>query len=212
MKKRNISRLVTAGRKIYLEYSNNPNGGGTGTTVSDDVTAFTFELNIDKVDKDGNALDGAGFTLYKKAEDGEGNTEDGYVKVGDEVSGGSSFTFTGLAVGDYKIVESTTPDGYNTMEDLEFSIVAESTEDADGNAYVTGLKIVAQGGTLESDMLKGWTADKDMGELSTDIANYRGSELPSTGRMGTAVFYVVGGCIMAAVCFVLVKRRKSCAE
>lgn len=189
----------------YLEYSNNPNGEGTGTTVSDDVTAFTFELGFGKVDKDGNALAGAGFTLYKK-------TADGYVQFGDEVTGGTDFSFGGLAVGDYKLVESTTPDGYNTMEDLEFSVVADSMEDADGNAYVTGLKIVAQGGTLESDILEGWTADTDTGMLSADIANYRGSELPSTGGMGTMMFYVVGGCIMAAVCFVLVKRKEQCAE
>lgn len=196
----------------WLEYSNNPNGEGTGTTVSDDVTAFTFTMDIDKVDKDGNELAGAGFTLYKKAENGETDTEDGYVKIGDEVTGGSSFTFTGLAVGDYKLVESTTPDGYNTMEDLEFSVVADSTEDADGNAYVTGLKIVVQGGTLDSDMIEGWTADTDTGMLSADIANYRGSELPSTGGMGTATFYVTGGCIMAMVCFMLVKRKEKYAE
>ena len=189
----------------YLEYSNNPNGEGTGTTVSDDVTAFTFELNIDKVDKDGNALAGAGFTLYKK-------TADGYVQFGDEVTGGTDFSFGGLAVGDYKLVESTTPDGYNTMEDLEFSVVADSMEDADGNAYVTGLKIIAQGGTLDSNMIEGWTADTDTGMLSADIANYRGSELPSTGGMGTMMFYVVGGCIMAVVCFILVKRKEQCAK
>jgi len=189
----------------YLEYSNNPNGEGTGTTVSDDVTAFTFELGFDKVDKDGNALAGAGFTLYKK-------TADGYVQFGDEVTGGTDFSFGGLAVGDYKLVESTTPDGYNTMEDLEFSVVADSMEDANGNAYVTGLKIVAQGGTLESNILEGWTADTDTGILSADIANYRGSELPSTGGMGTMMFYTAGGCIMAVVCFVLVKRKEQCAE
>lgn len=134
------------------------------------------------------------------------------MKVGDEISGGSSFTFTGLAVGGYKLVETTTPDGYNTMDDLKFSIVADSMEDADGNAYVTGLKIVAQGGTLESDMLAGWMSDKDTGILSTDIANYRGSELPSTGGMGTMMFYATGGCIMAAVCFMLVKRKGQYAE
>lgn len=192
----------------YLEYSNNPNGEGTGMTVSDDVTVFTFTMDIDKVDKDGNALDGAGFTLYKKAEDGEGNTEDGYVKVGDEITGGSSFEFTGLAVGDYKLVESTTPDGYNTMADLEFTVVADSTEDTDGDAYVTGLKIVAQGGTLDSDMIEGWTADTDTGILTADIANYKGSELPSTGGMGTVMFYAAGGCIIAVVCIILVKKRK----
>ena len=65
---------------------------------------------------------------------------------------------------------------------------------------------------MESDMFTGWTADRDNGILSADIANYKGSELPSTGGMGTMVFYAAGGCIVAAVCFMLVKKKEKCTE
>lgn len=71
------------------------------------------------------------------------------MKIRDKVSGGTSFSFTGLAAGDYKLVESTTPDGYNTMEDLEFSIAADSAKDSGGNTHVTGLKIMVQGWTVD---------------------------------------------------------------
>lgn len=175
-----------------------------GTTVSDEVTAFTFTVEFDKVDgKSGDALDGAGFTLYKK------NDNDGsYSVIRDEVKGNTAFSFSGLGAGDYKLVESTTPDGYNTMEDLEFSIVADSKEDADGNAYVTVLKIVSQGSDLNGEMIDGWQASVDTGILNSDIANFKGSELPSTGGIGTNVFYAVGGVIVFAVCIVLIRKRK----
>lgn len=130
----------------FLEYSNNPNGQGTGTSVPDDVTVFTFQVGIDK---EGSPLEGAGFTLYRKAGADDPNAVDGYVKIRDKVSGGTSFSFTGLAAGDYKLVESTTPDGYNTMEDLEFSIAADSAKDSGGNTHVTGLKIMVQGWTVD---------------------------------------------------------------
>lgn len=76
------------------------------------------------------------------------------------------------------------------------------------NAYSVYGGIVAQGGTLESDMLTGWAADTDTGILSAGITNYKGSGLPSTGGMGTVMFYVTGGVIVLAVCIVFVKKRR----
>lgn len=193
----------------FLQYSNNPNTDQMGKTVSDDVTAFTFVLDINKVDKDGNALEGAGFTLYKKTNADGTEANGGYEKFGDEIKGVTEFTFDGLGVGDYKLVESTTPDGYNTMEDLEFSIVADGAENTDGIAALNGLKIVTQGSTLETGvMLEQWTADLGTGVLSTNITNFKGAELPSTGGIGTTAFYVVGGCIVGTVCIVLIRQRK----
>lgn len=98
------------------------------------------------------------------------------------------------------------------MENIEFSIAADSAEDSGGNAHVTGLKIVVQGGTVDGDMLTGRTSDADSGLLSAGIVNYRGSELPSTGGMGTTMFYMAGGCIADAVCFILMKRKECHAE
>ena len=186
----------------YLEYSNDPNGETTGMTVGDTITAFTFTVSFDKVDgRTGDPLEGAGFTLYKKDADGE------YTAVGAELTGTTSFNFSGLAAGDYKLVETTTPGGYNTMEDLEFTIVAESTEDADGNAHVTSLKIISQGGAVSDGNISGWVDAADTGVLSADVANFRGSELPSTGGMGTTLFYIAGGCIMLVAGILIVKNK-----
>ena len=186
----------------YLEYSNDPNGETTGRTVGDTITAFTFTVSFDKVDgRTGDPLEGAGFTLYKKDADGE------YTAVGAELTGTTSFNFSGLAAGDYKLVETTTPGGYNTMEDLEFTIAAESTEDADGNAHVTSLKIISKGGAVSDGNISGWVDAADTGVLSADVANFRGSELPSTGGMGTTLFYIAGGCIMLVAGILIVKNK-----
>lgn len=46
----------------------------------------------------------------------------------------------------------------------------------------------------------------------TEVENKTGSELPSTGGMGTTIFYVVGGLMMAAAVVILVAKKKVSAE
>ena len=183
--------------RAYLEYSNDPNSDGKGRTTADDVTAFTFTLQFEKTDKDGNPLSGAGFTLYKE----DGKTS---VPVGSEITGSTSFTFDGLPEGSYRLAETTTPDGYNTMEDLWFKIVAESTEDAAGNASVTSLRITGEDGAD----LSGWTVSKETGTISSDIVNYSGSQLPSTGGIGTYMFYIAGSAVMIIVGVIITAKKK----
>ena len=125
---------------MHITYSNNPNdeqGGENGKTPDDVVIVFTFKTVVNKVTKnpayvEGGSepeyipLKGAGFTLYKKNASGE------YVAVGSEVKGDEMTTFEwkGLDDGDYKISETTTPAGYNTIADIEFTICLLYTSDA----------------------------------------------------------------------------------
>ena len=189
--------------EAFLEYSNDPKGDGTGTTgpgVPDIVTVYTFELRFDKVDKNGNALEGAGFTLYKKNDAGE------FVPAGDEIKGLTRFSFKGLAAGEYKLVETTTPDGYNTMEDLYFNIVAEETES--GGETVKRISIEAPDGSP----LSGWTAIGADKAFESDIANYTGSTLPETGGAGTYLLYAAGVAVVITAGTVIAARKKADEE
>ena len=78
------------------------------------------QLIVNKIDNHEHALKGAGFTLYKK------NIQGNYVEIGTELKGEdmTTFTWTHLDDGDYKLVESTVPAGYNKMNDIIFSISA----------------------------------------------------------------------------------------
>ena len=99
--------------KMHLEFSNNPNdeqGGETGETPDDTVIVFTYKTVINKVDGENKPLTGAEFTLEKKVKDDE--AEGGYhwetitVVKNEE---GTTFTFSGLDDGDYRLTETTTP-------------------------------------------------------------------------------------------------------
>lgn len=185
--------------EMYLEYSNNPNdttGTETGKTPEDKVIVFTYKVIVNKVDKDANALPGAGFTLYKKNGAGE------YVAVGTEVKGTNmtTFTWSGLDDGDYKLVETTTPDGYNTIAPMEFTVSATHDTLSD-NPTLTQL----EGGNE-------FTGEVTAGTLITEVINLSGAELPSTGGMGTTYLYIIGGIIVAgAVAVIIIRRRMSAA-
>lgn len=185
-----------------LEYSNNPYGDGTGKTPWDKVIAFTYQLVANKVDKDGDPVVGAGFTLYKWS-----NEQDKYVAVGSEIKGVTTFNFKGIDAGKYKLVESTVPDGYTKAEDLVFTVVATyDTEDLEpkfGTLTIKdGNKVISEG---EGNV---FTVNLAAGSFTTNVVNLTGTTLPSTGGMGTTVFYVVGGGLMAVAVVLLVTKKR----
>ena len=202
---------------VKLEYSNNPNwtpeydnNGNpenpedtpTGETPEDKVIVFTYKVVVNKTDKAGNALQGAGFTLYKKNAAGE------YIAIGQELKGDTVTTFVWerLDDGDYKLVETTTPAGYNTIEDIFFTITAEHDALSD-NPALTNLSGDVTSGEAE------FTASEPDGSLTTDVVNQAGTTLPETGGMGTTLFYAIGGLLVAAAVVLLVtKKRMASAE
>lgn len=205
----------------YLEYSNNPNVSGegdtdnTGKSPTDYCVAFTYQTVIDKIDGITKApLTGAEFTLEKKLKDGTTKT----VQVVTALEG-TRFMFNGLDDGTYVLTESKVPDKYNGIEPITFTISA--TEDqTDGSEALTSLS--ADGGAsatftsgkvyLINDTTEPSGADK--GSVKTTIENLKGSSLPSTGGIGTTMFYVGGGVLVAGAGVILItkKRAKKDAE
>ena len=194
---------------VHLEYSNNLNQGGegdTGKTSENKVTVFTFQLNIDKKDEKNQPLKGAGFTLYKYDADAEGEEADKWSLVGTEIKGEdlTSFTWEGLDAGRYKLVESTTPSGYNTMEDIEFTITADLSNEP---ASVTALNVaVTENPNLAEQPVM--STDRDSGTISSTVVNESGAQLPSTGGIGTTIFYVVGGVLVVRAVVLLIAKRR----
>ena len=177
--------------EVYLEFSNNPYGDGTGNTETDKVTVFTYQLIINKTDSHGHALKGAGFTLYKKNLAGE------FVAIGEELKGDDMTTFNwkGLDDGDYKLEETTVPAGYNKMSDITFSISAVHSE-TDGEPQLISL----DGGQMGTGVV-------DTGAIVKDIVNNTGSVLPETGAMGTFLL-ISGGALLAALAVIFMVTRK----
>ena len=140
---------------------------------------------------------GAEFTLYKKV---NGNYEP-VTKVLSTENEGTTFTFTGLDDGEYKLKETKTPENYNTMDPIEFKIEATHDELKDDPKLNT-----LTGNKLSGEVL--FTTNPAEGTLETDVINYKGSELPETGGMGTTVLYAAGTLmILAAAAFLVMKKK-----
>lgn len=186
--------------KVYLTYSNNPRiNTSVGRTPESEVYVFTYQLNNTKHqdNENGPILPGAGFRLYsdaacnkeqeiklKQNEDGTYSRDFSDNAVGVEMKSAADGTFNvkGLDAGTYYLKETTTPTGFNTCPVTTVTI----------NAKHTGNNV---------ELLEG-------SSLKYDIVNNRGTTLPSTGGIGTTIFYVVGGGLMVAAIVLLVTKKR----
>lgn len=186
---------------VQLQYSNNPRPGEYwGTTPKSEVYVYTYQLNNTKraEKEDGTPLPGAGFRLYsneachdedeiklKMNDDGTYSRDFSTEGKGVEMISGQDgqFNVKGLDAGTYYLKETTPPSGYSACANKE--IVISATHN---------------GNHVELDSSK----------LSTTIINKKdgGITLPSTGGIGTTLFYVVGGGLMVAVIVLLVTKKR----
>ena len=189
---------------VNLTYSNNPNKGGegeTGKTPDDKNIVFTYKAVVNKVDQEQKTLAGAAFKLEKKNNQGVYNLVKSFTAGND-----TTFEFKGLDDGDYKLTETTTPAGYNTITPIEFTISADHDTTADEPA-LTRLSVTVTKGEAT------FTPDKDAGSLTTNVVNKKGSTLPETGGMGTTLLYAVGGVLVAlAAAYIIISKKHEKAE
>lgn len=187
--------------KVQLQYSNNPrNSAYWGFTPESAVCVYTYQLNNTKYrddDTPGNELAGAGFRLYSDKDCTEEqeiklkkNTTDGTYSpyfgagAGDEMFSDEhgQFNVKGLDAGTYYLKETNPPADYSACANKE--IVISATHDVNHVSL--------------------------SGNLSTTIINKKdgGITLPSTGGIGTTIFYVVGGGLMVAAIVLLVTKKR----
>ena len=191
---------------VRLQYSNNPRpddeywGYTPNYTPESEVYVYTYQLNNTKYhDKaeNGNELEGAGFRLYSDADyknevklyqDGEFyypiKNATGKEAVEMKSAANGQFNVKGLDAGTYYLKETTTPADFTPC-----SVIPPVTITANHN-----------GNHVELDSSK----------LSTTIINKKagGITLPSTGGIGTTIFYVVGGGLMVAAIVLLVTKKR----
>ena len=202
---------------VTLEFSNNSNKGGegdTGKTPKDTVIVFTYKTVINKVSKDKQPLTGAGFTLEKLYK-GTTTAEDQWKAITVvENEAGTTFTFSGLDDGIYRLTETTTPAGYNSIDPIYFTVTAEHDVKSDTPTLtsLSAKQTDASGAEITTGAIASFSAVLKDGSVSTDIVNNAGSTLPSTGGIGTKIFTFGGIALMLAAAVMYITKRKVSRE
>ena len=221
--------------EVYLEYSNNPNSEGTGSsdkgkTPTDKVIVFTYELDVTKYLDDTSHTAGtdenkkAGFKLQradgkyaKFGNDGKITGWDDETNAGEIYTNATGqFSFIGLDDGTYTLIESHVPAGYNKMENLTLIVDAETKNNQtwDGVPKNALTKLDLYEGTKDEspeDTDSGET-DGSRGKVDTSIINQKGATLPSTGGIGTTLFYLGGGALVAVAGVMLITKKRMTKE
>ena len=207
--------------KAYLEYSNNPHDNTTtNKTPVKVVYDWTFKMEINKIDGESNApLSDAKFVLSKNGncslgtigDDGTPSTTTALIDLIENSDGSYTVApagYTGSVVNvmtagkitikglddatEYYLYETKAPAGYNRLTDaVKFKITATYNDTGDSWTSVTAA-----------------VNDVEQSSVSVQVANNKGSTLPSTGGIGTTLFYVIGGGLMAVAAVLLVTKKR----
>ena len=217
---------------VDLTYSNKYTGGGADyTTPEDTVITYTGVLNLIKKDKDGEQLplEGAEFTIYRKAKTGETATKT--VKIGENNVGlvevkktaasnaEGKIAVTGLDVGTYYAIETKAPEGYSIdATPVELVLTVNNTMGLDlngdaGDKNVLNFDSAIKGGVSANDKaVEKYEATWKINATKTEetIYNTKGLTLPGTGGIGTTLF-TFGGIaliLIAGVMFIVYTRKQ----
>ena len=199
----------------------------TDQTVDEKVKVLTYQLKISKVNAQNRTegLDGATFKLKRAKKDDPSNYEyatfnnnvlTGWNQIGDSLISATVeetkgiINIIGLDEGTYYLEEIAAPAGYNVLpEDLTVVITANTQDNTSDpiNNDAENLTVQVNEGTA----VEGLEAnDNYTGILQIQVANNKGATLPSTGGIGTKIFYILGGTlVIGSGAALVIKKRMS---
>ena len=223
--------------KVTLKFSNDPTNKNSHKEITDETHHYTFAIDASRlgqgsqktnelikvgVDADGNPI-----TTYKEGETlptkvsplagaefkltGVGANKTGTVEFTATSDADGRISFNNLEVGTYKLTETKAPAGY-IKDSTEHTVViaAEYNEDTTLKSYtitIDGAATSTYTATTNAENATTYEAPAG-GNDSFPINNKKGTELPSTGGIGTTIFYVVGTILVIGAGVILVTRRR----
>lgn len=162
-------------------------GGAYTTTAPTEQTASHY-------------VDGMNAKKYKLGEKTEVVTRPaGTVEYKGFVDANGVLRFEGLKAGTYTLSETVVPDGYNKAEDITFTVTFQVPTEGNGNQAFT---------ITPTESFELFTEGED-NLFKAEIENRSGATLPSTGGIGTTIFYAVGATLVIGAGVVLVSRYRA---
>ena len=159
----------------------------------------TYTTDDPVTDKDANGYNADKYdsieTKYEKVTVVDKTTVPTEINATGYVDANGELTFEGLGAGTYTITEIVAPNGYNLLKDsITITITASATLD--------GCTWTVKNGNEEL------TAGTDDHLFALTVVNNAGTELPSTGGIGTTIFYVLGSVLVIGAAVVLITRKR----
>lgn len=206
--------------EVKLVYSNNPMTDDKGTSESDKVTDYVFGLDVTKTDADPKNTNAELVARFKVKMTKEGNadipgggkwlTQEGGLASSENDAGvfttetNNEVFIPGLVEGEYQIIESEAPAGYNTIDPITITVKPKY----DTTGKLTDL-VVDSG----SDMaIVEHKAELTSTKIPLTIKNKKGSNLPLTGLNGVTFTWIAGGAVLCIGVAHLIRSRKQAEE
>lgn len=214
----NSAVLTYSNKIIPTTDDDNPNEGGTPSTntITDETVVYTFELKVDKDDENGNPLANVEFDVY--AYNGTANTvteaelkANGTKVASIKTDEQGLASVAGLENGKYYLVETKTVAGYNLLQapvEVTLNIVYKTTW-TESNTYDNNGNLIKHDVDVKNETFDG-KAVEGKGFVTKTIVNKKGFLLPQTGGIGTLMFIIIGGVLMAGgICLIVPNKKRA---
>lgn len=209
----------TTGNSGWVEIGSDETYTGSDVRVVDGKKLRPFVIATDQgkthyVIVEGNAASYAStslrYSISKKTSDA---AETYNVAMVGKTDASGNLDFSQLGAGTYKLSETEVLPGYNDVQDITFTI---SCTLPDADAVVAGTEKatwtvsgITPEGTAITQVMAGEEGNQTgTGVFEVTIVNNKGTELPSTGGIGTTMFYVVGTILVIGAGVLLVSRKR----
>jgi fimbrial isopeptide formation D2 family protein/LPXTG-motif cell wall-anchored protein len=143
-----------------------------------------------------------GTDKYKKVTNVRSETTYNDICMDAYVKSDGSLEFGGLGPGTYKITELKAPDGYNKLEN-DITVVITN----DDATFASP----AWNATKDGEPLTSTNTEAKV-SFSFNVVNREGATLPSTGGIGTKLFYLFGGMLVVGSSVVLITKKRMSAD
>ena len=213
-------KVYTYGIKLDKEFYNAAGGKLTTEEAEDIFGSAKFSLS-----KDGSKLyfvesEDANFDYVLSKSGADGASQDLYLsQVGDNFV----IRIKGLDEGEYTLTEENAPENYNIAPSQTITIAADTVNDQTWNGTETDVTLESFKWTIGSKTI--YQGKDDTGAITADdeengkyknidaiakatMENRKGTSLPSTGGIGTTVFYLGGGAMVAVAGIYLISKKR----
>lgn len=213
-------KAVGTTNEVKLVYSNNPMTDDRGTSEPDEVTDYVFGLDVTKTDADPKNVNAKLVARFKVKMTKVGNTdisgggkwltqEGGLTSEASEAGvfateNDNKVFIPGLVEGEYQIIESEAPAGYNTIDPFTITVAPEY----DSTGTLKKLNVRSSSDMAAAETEENLTTTK----IPVTIRNKKGSNLPLTGLNGVTFTWIAGGAVLCIGVAHLIRSRKQAEE